>query len=262
MKIRLNYPDLTEVEVRLSERRKRKVSSLLKRLPPDSVIKRWGKTIASECLISKAFTDGAIVEVVRKSRIRTRRLWNGVKRSTEQCMITLARDEPRAQMPCGHAITPQALYDYCWHELEKGSSAITCPYVTTIKGDKCGSKWDSYTVQLSAAMSKTEKKSFQTKLDKNRIKQQEIESTNVYPDDIMISLLHKSPKLRGCSTALMRRACPKCWSVIEHVAGCLTMTCQYPSCQYRFCFRCLGNYVSGIDHNRCHQAPLQFSTDE
>ncbi|XP_021354302.1 uncharacterized protein LOC110450855 [Mizuhopecten yessoensis] len=178
-------------------------------------------------------------------------------------MITLDTVEPRAKMACGHAITPRALYDYCWCELEKGSSKITCPYVTNFKGETCGYKWNRQAITLSAAMSKTEKMIFQTKLDKNRIKQQETESKNVYPDDIMISLLHHSPKLyvHGQTNGLRHRACPKCWSIIEHADGCLSMTCQYPSCGFRFCFRCLDEYGPGVDHRKCLQAPLQFASD-
>ncbi|XP_060082290.1 uncharacterized protein LOC132561607 [Ylistrum balloti] len=264
MKITVIHPDSKQRRIRFSERHTTKVSTLFKRLPRDVVIKRQGQTIniSKECLIREAFIDGDIIEAVYTPVPETRRLWKCIKRSNDQCMITLDKDEQRAEMPCGHAITPQALFDYCWHKLDQGCSTITCPYIADIKGNVCGFKWSSRDVKLSAAMSRREKILFQTRLDKNRIKQQELESTNEYPDAVMISLLHNSPKLQRHGDALMRRACPKCWSIIEHVSGCLCMTCQYPSCNFRFCFRCLDEYVLGIDHSKCHRAPLQFSCDK
>ncbi|XP_021354159.1 uncharacterized protein LOC110450778 [Mizuhopecten yessoensis] len=203
MKITIIHSDSKRrSQIRLSERQTTGLSTLFKRFPKGTVIKRRGRTIdvGKECQLNKVFSDGDVVEAVYTPVVRTRRLWNGVDKSSNSCMITLDTVEPRAKMACGHAITPRALYDYCWYELEKGNSKITCPYVTNFKGETCGYKWNRQAITLSAAMSKTEKMLFQTKLDKNRIKQQETESKNVYPDDVMISLLHNSPKLYPLNT--------------------------------------------------------------
>ncbi|XP_021354304.1 uncharacterized protein LOC110450857 isoform X2 [Mizuhopecten yessoensis] len=105
MKITIVHPDSEESHIRLSERKKNTMSALFKRLPPGTVIKRLGRTVdvAKECLISKVFTDDDVIEAVY-TLVRMRRLWNGVKRSTQPCMITLDAVEKRAEMPCGHAI--------------------------------------------------------------------------------------------------------------------------------------------------------------
>ncbi|XP_033754382.1 uncharacterized protein LOC117337490 [Pecten maximus] len=260
MKITVIHPDLKRSQIRFSERKTTKVSALFKHLPPDATIKGLGKKVdvGKDCFLNEIFTHGDVIEAVYTAGSRVRRLSRRVKVSSDPCMITLDTTDQRVEMPCGHSITPQALFDYCWHELEKGSSKITCPYVTDLKGDRCGYRWRSYVIIQNAAMTRTEKMLFRKRLDINRIKQQELESSNVLPDDVIISHLHNSPKLPHYGNVLKRRACPKCWSIIEHVSGCLTMTCQYPSCNFKFCFRCLGEYSNEYNHSKCLVAPLQF----
>ncbi|XP_069112621.1 uncharacterized protein [Argopecten irradians] len=258
MKITVIHPDSNESRIRLSERRTTKVSALFDRLPPGATIKRLGRKVevSKDCLLHEAFSDDDVIEALYAQR--QRHLSKEVKVAADQCMITLDTTDQRAEMPCGHAITPQALFDYCWHELEKGMFKFTCPYVTDSKEDRCDHVWSSNIIERNAVMTRTEKRLFRKKIDKNRLKQQELEAAHVLPDDVIISHLHNSPKLRRHGNVLMRRACPKCWSVIEHVSGCLSMTCQYPSCNFRFCFKCLGDYCSDYNHNTCRVAPLQF----
>lgn len=57
------------------------------------------------------------------------------------------------------------------------------------------------------------------------------------------------------------RTCPKCSSMIEHVSGCKTMTCEY--CKQIFCFCCLKLAVNRTlpcgDHTvGCYVAPIQI----
>ncbi|XP_033755488.1 uncharacterized protein LOC117338306 [Pecten maximus] len=261
MKITVIHPDLKRSQIRLSERKTTKVTTLFKHLPLGATIKGLGKKVdvGKDCLLHEIFNHGDVIEAMyTPKRARVLRLSRRVNESPDPCMITLDTTDQRAKMPCGHSITPQALFDYCWHELEKGSSKITCPYVTESNGDRCEYRWRSDVIIRYASMNTTEQMVFRKRLDINRIKQQELESSNVLPDDVIISHLHNSPKLPHYGNVLKCRACPKCWSIIEHVSGCLSMTCQYPSCNFRFCFRCLDEYSNEYNHNSCRVAPLQF----
>lgn len=57
------------------------------------------------------------------------------------------------------------------------------------------------------------------------------------------------------------RACPECYTVIEHVERCKHMRC--PTCQHDFCFVCLKKCVLGkfCPSLPCRTAPRQIDLD-
>lgn len=56
------------------------------------------------------------------------------------------------------------------------------------------------------------------------------------------------------------RACPKCFTIIEHESRCKHIRCPY--CKYDFCFICLKKYYRGQVLISCEPAPRQTPSDE
>ena len=61
------------------------------------------------------------------------------------------------------------------------------------------------------------------------------------------------------------RACPKCTTLIEHIAGCKHMKCV--KCQQEFCFVCLSpkkdnNWQCGASSDLCIIAPIQTNLEK
>ncbi|XP_033753767.1 uncharacterized protein LOC117337090 isoform X2 [Pecten maximus] len=257
MKFTLVFPDKKRKTIRLGE--KQAVTSLLKHLPNGTFIthpRRSTKVRAHKRrLLSKTFSDGDVLKVTYNVHNSVRRLRRGLPATTDKCMITLSTGSKRAKMPCGHAITPQALYDFCWNELKNGKTEIKCPFVYDYKADACGSIWSIAEIKRYANMNKKEKKSVEDKAFANKMKMtnQEIPDINT-----MVSLLHNSPRTTIYDVSCpLRRACPKCYSIIEYVGGCKTMTCKYPGCGFIFCFRCLTEN-SSCKYD-CTSVPTQFT---
>ncbi|XP_069114726.1 uncharacterized protein [Argopecten irradians] len=257
MKFTLVFPDKKRKTIRLGERLG--VKTLLKHLPNGTTIKHPRRDTKvcghKRRLLGKTFNDGDILNIVYKDHTSVRRLRRDLPTSNEECMISLSKDSKRAKMPCGHAITPRSLYDYCWSELENGRTEIKCPYVLNAKAETCNSLWSFDAFTKFANMNKKEKKTIENKIFTNKMK---ITNQKIPDVNTMISLLHNSPKtvIYGISCPL-RRACPRCYSIIEHTGGCRSMRCGYPGCGFVFCFRCLSQ--GALCSYNCKTVPTQFA---
>ncbi|XP_069112619.1 uncharacterized protein [Argopecten irradians] len=256
MKLTLVFPDKKRKTIRLGERQR--VKFILKCLPRGAYIKhpqRRTKLITHQRrLLRKVFKDGDVISVVYQDNFVGRRLRQNIPTSSKKCMITLETNSKRAKMPCGHAITPQALYDFCLSELESGKTEIKCPFVYNFKAAACGSIWSFEDIERYANLDKKETTFIESKVFENKMKNssREIPDTNE-----MLAFLHNSPRIFifGISCP-QRRACPRCYNIIEHAGGCRTMRCEYPGCGFVFCFRCLSEKTKCIID--CKTAPTQF----
>ncbi|XP_069112617.1 uncharacterized protein [Argopecten irradians] len=257
MKFTLVFPDKKRKTIRLGERQG--VKTLLKHLPNGTTIKHPRRDTKvcghKRRLLGKTFNDGDILNIVYKDHTSVRRLRRDLPTSNEECMISLSKDSKRAKMPCGHAITPRSLFDYCWSQLENGRTEIKCPYVLNAKAETCNSLWLLDVITKFANMNKEEKKTIENKIFTNKMK---ITNQKIPDVNTMISLLHKCPTklIQGISCPI-RRACPNCYSIIEHTGGCRSMCCEYPGCGYVFCFRCLSERARC--KFKCKTVPKQFA---
>lgn len=83
--------------------------------------------------------------------------------SDEQCMITHESFEDNGtvvlSMPCGHAISPGGLVDYCWSELNANKTNIQCLL--------CTREWSAEVVKQYGGVSDQEFKHIEERLSKN-----------------------------------------------------------------------------------------------
>uniref|UniRef100_A0A3Q3BBK6 Probable E3 ubiquitin-protein ligase ARI7 n=2 Tax=Kryptolebias marmoratus TaxID=37003 RepID=A0A3Q3BBK6_KRYMA len=68
---------------------------------------------------------------------------------------------PRAQMSCGHAVTPMSLTNWCLKQLEQGESKFVCGQFG------CGAKWSYKEVCKMALLTPEEKKHFEKTMAQN-----------------------------------------------------------------------------------------------
>ncbi|XP_024866334.1 potential E3 ubiquitin-protein ligase ariadne-2-like [Kryptolebias marmoratus] len=111
----------------------------------------------------------------------------------------------RAQMSCGHAVTPMSLTNWCLKQLEQGESKFVCGQFG------CGAKWSYKEVCKMALLTPEEQKHFKKTMAKNADK---------------------------------RRKCPECKSpAVRQSENNLCVRCQVCTAKkghiYEFCWQCL-----------------------
>ncbi|XP_033725001.1 probable E3 ubiquitin-protein ligase ARI5 [Pecten maximus] len=82
-------------------------------------------------------------------------------------------EEPRCLMSCGHAITPDNLYDYCWAELtNKLATTFHCfAQVGGRQTESCNAEWGFQEVVVGACLSVDERVLFQSRINRNFVYQ-------------------------------------------------------------------------------------------
>lgn len=87
------------------------------------------------------------------------------RQTTEQDMMNPWEDEPRCRMSCGHAITPDNLYGYCWSELTNQSTSFRC--FGDVPSGRCNWEWLFLEVAEKACLSKDEHILFESRINRN-----------------------------------------------------------------------------------------------
>ena len=92
------------------------------------------------------------------------RLSGGAKYTNERCIISYADspDDPRMELPCGHAITKDSLLKYIDTQVKKHKTDLKCPETS------CSQVWDISKIK-DMAMNHTERKSMEVGLAENLI---------------------------------------------------------------------------------------------
>jgi len=88
-----------------------------------------------------------------------RKIDSSVPRSNDPCMITFLEGES-VQMPCGHAVSPDGLMDYCWNEVSNGRKC-------EIRCCLCDSKWPIEVIKRYGGASSEELRMLEEGLSKN-----------------------------------------------------------------------------------------------
>lgn len=70
-------------------------------------------------------------------------------------------DTLRAEMSCGHAVTPQSLTGWCRSLLDQGQYKFTCPAVAEDTLDKCGAEWSYTEIRKLAVLTAEEQAHFE-----------------------------------------------------------------------------------------------------
>ncbi|KAL5017942.1 hypothetical protein ScPMuIL_003664 [Solemya velum] len=223
------------------------------------------RLLARRTLKSAKLRSGSVVFLVREYR---RVLSTSTETSKEPCMITLENNSrrPRAQMSCGHAITPGGLFQFLNVELAAGKTQICCPYTRMDNTfQQCNKVWDFNEVQEKACLTRFENSEMMRKLRINIMNFEKMQDNNNMNSDayILKLLLQCENKTlygrRGKETCPSRRACPRCGVFIDHIAGCPSMTCGVKACGHVFCFICLKD---SCNSSNCFVAPIQFRNRE
>ena len=148
-----------------------------------------------------------------------RKIDSSVPRSNDACMITFLEGES-VRMPCGHAISPDGLMDYCWNEVSSGrKSEIHCCL--------CDSEWPIEVIKRYGGASSEELRMLEEGLSKNYCMK--------HPDII---------------------ECPGCMSLCErkdatnNCVQCLICTRKHKKA-YHFCWQCLRPWKSALSAKQC-----------
>ncbi|XP_069101918.1 uncharacterized protein [Argopecten irradians] len=83
-------------------------------------------------------------------------------------------DDTCVLMPCGHAISPENLYEYAWSKIQNGGIGVTCPAVPDAKrpSEQCSTIWDFTSVSKLACLSNDENCLFCCQLFSNFVEAQ------------------------------------------------------------------------------------------
>uniref|UniRef100_A0A3Q2PQP2 RING-type domain-containing protein n=1 Tax=Fundulus heteroclitus TaxID=8078 RepID=A0A3Q2PQP2_FUNHE len=164
---------------------------------------------------------------------------------------------PRAEMSCGHAVTPTSLTNWCLKLLEDGKNSFVCG------ASGCNAVWPYEEVCKMALLTTEEMKVCFIKCPgcKSPVARQNEfnlcvscktcteKGGRLYEFCWQCQREWKGPKPRldrcendgitGCPSI---RACPTCGSLLEHKRNhCKHLTC--PQCKIKFCFVCLKTFA-------------------
>lgn len=166
-------------------------------------------------------------------RIREKVLDHTVELSDAPDMITWDDDpeNKRVKMPCGHAITPESLTQYCSSLLKEGKWRFFCPHITRDQPAKyCNQEWDYLQIRRLAALTEDEKEEFEDKIAKNHL-------------------------FKGLGI----QECPKCKSMVERkdkkdVQLRCTVCSEKDGKTYEFCWHCLKEWYNQNSRTQCGNA--------
>ncbi|XP_052797626.1 uncharacterized protein LOC128229837 [Mya arenaria] len=142
-------------------------------------------------------------------------------------MFTLddSEDGQRAEMPCGHAISPESLTAFCRSLLTAGRYEFRCPYKASASDPHCNAEWEYFTVKRLAVLTPEERKEFETKMAENYLRK-----------------------------AVGIQDCPKCLSFCER-RNKADQRVICPVCtrkngkRYEFCWFCLKTWLTQNSHD-------------
>ena len=148
-----------------------------------------------------------------------RRIHSSVPRSSEPCMITFVEGDS-VQMPCGHAISPDGLMDYCWSEVSSGRKyEIRCCL--------CNSEWPIEIIKRFGGASEEELRMLEEGLSKNYCRVH----SNISECPGCMSLCEQKDTSKSCVQ------CPVCTRKKEKA--------------YHFCWHCLHPWKNALSAKQC-----------
>lgn len=77
-------------------------------------------------------------------------------------------DEPTWQMSCGHGITSENLFGYCWSKLKDGDYKFFCPGLD----NGCGKEWNFFEIKWKARLNDDEIIYFESRISCNYVRKQ------------------------------------------------------------------------------------------
>nr|XP_023692244.1 E3 ubiquitin-protein ligase HEL1-like [Paramormyrops kingsleyae] len=145
--------------------------------------------------------------------------------------ITLDDDPEtlRAEMSCGHAVSPESLTAWCQSLLDKGQYKFTCPALKDGGNQKCGKEWPYQEVRKMAVLTDSEQRHFEERMAA-----------------LAAANFHEY------------KSCPKCQSFVEREdltnlnVHCTVCTAERGR-TYEFCWQCLRQWKGpGPRSDRCN----------
>lgn len=154
--------------------------------------------------------------------LQAQQITHTLPHSKDPCMITFEQDSadsPVYVMPCGHSISPDALLDYCWSELEQRKSEIHCPL--------CSTEWPIDVICKYGCPGEAEKSQLEIGLSKN-----------------------------FCLADPNILECPSCTSFCErrdHTRLCVqcSICIKKKGKSYHFCWQCLQEWKNSPSSDKC-----------
>ena len=120
----------------------------------------------SNIMLVMRLPGGSMVETVLsylRSWFSNRNIDRSLPRSEEKCMITHMNYKDDGvivmEMPCGHAVSPDGLMDYCWSELNDKKTEIKCPF--------CEAVWSVSVIKQYGGATATEMQQLEMGIDNN-----------------------------------------------------------------------------------------------
>ncbi|XP_046870036.1 probable E3 ubiquitin-protein ligase ARI5 [Hypomesus transpacificus] len=134
----------------------------------------------------------------------------------------------RAEMSCGHAVTPESLTGWCRSLLDQGQYKFLCPALKEGTLKKCGAQWTYQEVRRLAVLTTEEMEHFEETL-----------------------------ACLAAATYCEFKACPSCQTCLErkdisNLNVCCTICTADKQKTYEFCWQCLKKWKgSGPRSDRC-----------
>lgn len=142
-----------------------------------------------------------------------------VPRSMAECMI-MGEEGDNVQMPCGHTISPVALFLHC-------RSEICASKKTEVRCCKCEEVWDMDMIRKYGGLSQKEFYLFQSWISQNFIMKDQ--------------LLSQCP---GCQSICER------YNPTDRCVSCRICTKKYGQ-TYNFCWDCKKKWIGSLQNKRC-----------
>ena len=155
--------------------------------------------------------------------LNNRSIDSSLPRSDGKCLITHMNYEDDGvivlEMPCGHAMSPEGLMEYCWNEIKDRKTEIKCPL--------CEAVWSVSVIRQYGGATATEMQQLEMGIEKN-----------------------------VCFNSSDINQCPKCESYITrkdpkiNSVKCLICSKKTNSDNY-FCWYCLRDWKNPLSSSTC-----------
>lgn len=168
-------------------------------------------------------------QLIRPQTPGSRRIHSSVPRSDEICMILQFAGES-VEMPCKHAISPDALMDYCWNEVSNGKKC-------QIRCCLCDGEWPIEVIKRFGGATEEELRMLEEGLTKNY-----------------------------CNAHSDIRECPGCMSLCERknksnlCVQCLICTRKNEK-SYHFCWNCCQTWLTALTATQCGNTSCSANTE-
>lgn len=170
-----------------------------------------------------------MVMVLKGGTSRRDKLDSTVIRTDETCMLSY-EDGVAVKMPCGHAISPDWLMDYCWHEIDDGKYEIKCSL--------CAQEWPMEVLHKYGGANEEELHLLEEGLSKNYCEK--------------ASGIIQCP---GCNSYCMRA---------DESSNCMQcgICTKNKGKTYRFCYNCREEWTNGYNTKFCGNSKCSSSDNE